>query len=85
MNSKFFKSEDDSLLGYNGMRVTVLGRWQESCEDIVTDVVEIRFADGTVFTCWPSELSDTEPEEYWCFHCDRYVAIGNLTTEHMHG
>lgn len=54
--AKFFHSEDEALVGYNGMRVTVLGTWQEVCEDTVTDVVEVRFDDGTVFTCWPSEV-----------------------------
>jgi hypothetical protein len=53
---KFFQSEDEALTGYNGRRVTILRTWREVCEDFVTDVVEVRFDDGTVFTCWPSEV-----------------------------
>lgn len=81
----FFHSEDAALEDYNGKRVTILDQWQEACEDFVSDVVEVLFADGTTFTCWPSEVVDTEPEEYWCSDCNRYVAIANLLDYHGHG
>lgn len=88
MENKFFHSEDPSLTEYNGMRVTETGRWQEACEGFSPEawwVVQVRFADGTEFTCKPEEITDTEPEEYWCFKCNRFVAIGNLAAEHGHG
>lgn len=33
----------------------------------------------------PNREELTEPEEYWCFHCGRYVAIANLESQHSHG
>jgi hypothetical protein len=53
---KVFHSEDEALQGYNGKRVTILRRWQEVCNGFVSHVVEVRFEDGTVLTCWPSEV-----------------------------